>query len=86
MNEAWGTAFAENFEIEAERRGLIIANRKELRPIDYNYTGEKFEENREIFEEIRDTKVRLLILVGFHPAILHIAEALYDVGLRRGDI
>ena len=65
--------------------GLKLITPVQYQMIPLNYTREDFESNRNVFEYIRDSKCRVLcLLTGYDPGMA--LEALYDVGLRRGDL
>ena len=65
--------------------GLKLVSPVQYQMIPLNYTREDFESNRNVFEFIRDSKCRILaLLTGYDPGMA--LEALYDVGLRRGDL
>ncbi|OMJ92512.1 hypothetical protein SteCoe_4754 [Stentor coeruleus] len=66
--------------------GLNVINREDLRAVPEGYNSSQFEKYKEIFLEIERTKVRPLFLMANFPDIFYIAESLYDIGLRSGDI
>ncbi|OMJ68342.1 hypothetical protein SteCoe_34234 [Stentor coeruleus] len=66
--------------------GLTVLNKKDLRAVPEGYNSSQFETYKEVFLEIERTKVRPLFLMADFPDIFYIAESLYDIGLRSGDI
>ena len=63
---------------------LTIINDEKHRIIPANYTRDDFENYRYVFEYIRDTKCATIVFN--HPNSGYLAEGLYDVGLRKGDV
>lgn len=65
---------------------MTILNKPEHRVVKFGYYKTDFEEYKEMFEAIRDTKGRIVMLLVDPPSVFFLIEALYDVGLRRGDV
>ena len=66
------------------KMGFKIINPANYQTIQSNYTRDDFEDYKDLFEFIRDSKCRLLLIIITNPGM--ILEALYDVGLRKGEI
>ena len=68
-----------------ESYGSVLVNTDDKdQMIPENYTREDFEEYKHFFENIRDTKCRIILLLVENSGM--ILEGLYDVGLRKDDV
>ena len=65
---------------------IVLLNDVNKRMIPAGYTSAMFAEYQANFQEIYDLGLRNIVLLGESPDILYMAEGLYDIGLRRGDV
>ena len=66
-----------------EDSGMRIINDESSRFIDHSYTRENFTLYEDVFKKIKDTYCTVFIILI--PNLGMVLEALYDVGLRKGD-
>ncbi|CAG9331596.1 unnamed protein product [Blepharisma stoltei] len=79
-------AMYQTFESEAQKAGIRIANNEEKRMLPGNYERSQFDDYKYVFQEIRDTAVRIFISFQTANSNYESIEGLYDVGLRKGNI
>lgn len=65
---------------------MVLVNDLEKRMLPAGYNKEMFEEYKSYFQEIFDKGVRPILLIGDSTEIFNMAEGLYDIKLRRGDV
>ena len=66
-----------------ENIGLKIVNDEDSRFVDYKYTRDNFTVYEALFKRIKNTYCTAFYILTLYPE--YILEALYDVGLRKGD-
>ena len=64
--------------------GIKIVNTEETRFIPESYTRDDFENYKQLFAQIKSLQCRILLLLLTDPGFIF--EALYDIGLRKGDL
>ena len=64
--------------------GITIANPPDKRVLPFNYTRNDFQQYKSYFQTAKDTNCRIYIIVAINRGLLW--EAMYDIGLRLGDI
>ncbi|CAG9317713.1 unnamed protein product [Blepharisma stoltei] len=76
----WGRDFKSQFINQAKSYNIKILNQNMAVPLGFNSS------NSNIIEEVIKAKSRYIVLEIYQPDILYVIEALYDLGMRKGDI
>ncbi|CAG9328023.1 unnamed protein product [Blepharisma stoltei] len=79
-NSTWGNDYNVQFVSQAKSYGIEILNKN--RALNPGYVGA----DKAIIQEIIDTKSRYVVLELNQPDVFYVIEALYDLGMRKGDI
>lgn len=78
-----GFGFYPHFVKGIKINGLKIANDENNMEIPDNYTRDNFDEYKDFFIKIKQTRCNAFFIICVFPAM--VIEALYDVGIRKGE-
>ena len=84
-DDPWSEGIYKLLEAETMRRGIAIQNQQKYRKIPTSMTG-NYSNYIENFQDIVNSKVRIAVLILFGDALNLSLEALYDLGMRQGDM
>lgn len=85
-DESYGSSIYSILVDAQEQYKYTIVNSEEFRKIDYFYTAANFTKYKPYIQNAVETNCNLFFLAMSDPAPFTWVEALYDYGLRRGDI
>jgi Receptor family ligand binding region len=80
------TTWASIYEGVVNIVGSNLKNDPSKRMLPGGYNSSMFNDYKYVFQEIYDKGVRVAFVLADYPDIFYIAEGLYDIGLRKGDL
>ena len=84
-DDPWSEGLYTLLKAETTRRGITIKNQEKYRQVPTSLTG-NYSDYIETYQDIVNSKVRIAVVILYGDALTVSLEALYDLGMRQGDM